>query len=95
MTKPSRSQRIRQLGSGNPKLDDAPLADRWLKALKNNPFVATLIVVGVCITGAVTFYKTLPDKVQEAFVGLLPFSETKASNGWAWAGYLDKDNTQK
>ena len=94
MAQPSRPQRGRRFESGKPKPDDMPLADRWLKALKNNPFIAALLVVGVCITGAVTFYKALPDQVQAALISLLPFGDTKTSNGWAWAGTLDKDNVQ-
>ena len=94
MAKPGQPRRVLPTGSGKPNPGDATLAERWLNAIKNNAIVAALIVVGVCVSGVATVYKALPDQVQEALIRLLPLGEAKASNGWAWAGYLDKDNVQ-
>ncbi|MBN8899851.1 MAG: hypothetical protein J0H19_25550 [Rhodospirillales bacterium] len=75
------------------KAEKQTLVARWLEALQNNPVIAAVVVVGTCIGATVPVYSALPELLRQKIVDSLPFTrESKATNGWAFAGYLDKDH---
>lgn len=94
MSKSNSTRKRPQAESVAANKDDASLADRWLKGLKNNPVVAAFIVLAACASGILAFYSQLPAPVQSIVTDALPHKDATATNGWAWAGYLDKHDTQ-
>jgi len=71
------------------------LTDRWLRRLKNNPVIAAIIVVGVCVAAVLTFWREIPrewrDWISDWFVSR-DASDPQPDMGWVFAGYADHSN---
>jgi hypothetical protein len=71
------------------------LTDRWLRRMKNNPFVAGIIILGISLAAIFTFWNQLPrplrDWVGDHFVSRNP-SDALPDMGWVFAGYADNQN---
>lgn len=74
---------------------DDTLTDRWLRRLKNNPVVASAIVIGISVAGVFTFWSQVPREVRDWFADRLPSQGETAgipAMGWVFAGYTDQNN---
>ena len=54
------------MGEGN---DERTLVDKWLRALKNNPLIAGVIVAGIAITAMIDFGKTVVEPIRALLPG--------------------------
>lgn len=69
------------------------LADRWLRAIKNNPIIAAVIVAAGIIGSTASFYSALPASWVKYIAIILHLDlDQRPTNGWAFVGYLDQND---
>jgi hypothetical protein len=77
--------------------ENTTLVDRWLTRLKNNPFIAVIILAGICISALSVFWDSLPRDWRDWLSSHIPGQERNSlpstpESGWVFAGYVDKGN---
>jgi hypothetical protein len=65
--------------------------DRAIRWLKDNPILAPVIVVGICLSAVGAAVNEFPEPFKSDITGI--FSRQKLNSGWIFLGYLNVNDT--